>query len=363
MEGDREKPTLNTDANQGRITDMPRQASFLFVLATTVSLSGGVAVAQGASPAEFFKDKTIRVLVGHPPGGSYDFYARLAADMLKAHLPGVKAVIVENKPGGGGLVATSWFYTQAPQDGTMLAVLPETIGNTQLMEPEVGKWNVERFRYIGSFASANSVFMRRKDSPSKTAEDMKQKETIVGCTGTTAQSYQYPALLKALGGFKFKMICGYPGANEYSIALERGEIDLVSSAWNSWRVTHKRQLDAGELVAVIQTGLKRNHELPDVPLMQELVDDPESKQVIEFASAGAMIGRALLAPPGVPEERIAFLRGIFDKMVKDPAMIAMATQRNLELDPTPGTVVQGYSDAIVKTPPAIVAKAAMAFKG
>jgi hypothetical protein len=111
-----------------------------------------------------------------------------------------------------------------------------------------------------------------------------------------------------LGGFKFKMICGYPGASEYSMALERGEIDLVSSAWNSWRVTHSRQLGNGELVAVIQTGLKRNRELSDVPLMQELVEDAMAKKVIEFSSAGAMIGRALLAPPEIPEDRIAYRR-------------------------------------------------------
>jgi tripartite-type tricarboxylate transporter receptor subunit TctC len=319
--------------------------------------------AQNIDQGEFFRDKTVRVLVGHPPGGSYDFYARLAADMLRVYLPQAKAVIVENKPGGGGLLATSYLYAQAPRDGTVLAVLPETIGNTQVLEPDVGKWKVEEMRYIGSFAPVNTAFVRRKNSPSKTPEDMKRLETIVGCTGTTAQSYQYPALLKVLGGFKYKMICGYPGANEYSVALERGEIDLVSSAWNSWRVTDQRQLRDGDLVAVIQTGLKRNHELPNVPLMQELVSDPTAKKVIEFASAGAMIGRALLAPPAVPEERITYLRMIFDKMVKDPAMIAMAAQRNLELDPTSGAVVQGYSDDIVKTPPDVVEKASEAFKG
>ena len=332
--------------------------------ALTLSLvlaSAGSALAQ--SPAEFFRDKTVKVMVGHPPGGSYDFYARLAADMLKVHLPQAKAVIVENKPGGGGLIATSYLYAQAPRDGTVLGVLPETIGNTQVLEPEVGKWKVEAMRYIGSFSPVNTAFVRRKDSPSKTPEDMKRQETVVGCTGTTAQSYQYPALLKVLGGYKFRMICGYPGANEYSVALERGEIDLVSSAWNSWRVTHSRQLSDGDLVAVIQTGLKRNHELPNVPLMQELVDDPVAKKVIEFASAGAMIGRALLAPPGIPEDRIAYLREIFDKMVADPAMIEMANKRALELDPAPGSVVQGYSDAIVKTPPDVVEKAAVAFKG
>lgn len=336
------------------------RAAMLGALALSAAFT--LPVTASAQTPDWFKDKTIKVMVGHPPGGSYDFYARLAADMLRVYIPEAKAVIVENRPGGGGLVATSYFNNQAPKDGTVLAVLPETIGNTQLMEPEVGKWNVVDMRYIGSFAPVNTAFVRRKNSPSKTPADMKSQETIVGCTGTTAQSYQYPALLKVLGGYKFKMICGYPGANEYSIALERGEIDLVSSAWNSWRVTHKRQLDNGELVAVIQTGLKRNRELANVPLMQELVDDPKAKQVIEFTSAGAMIGRALLAPPGVPEERIAYLRALFDKMVADPAMQEMAAKRNLELDPASGTVVQGYSDAIAKTPPEIVKLAAEAFK-
>ena len=330
----------------------------------TLSLAFGLAgAAQAQSPADFYRDKTVRVMVGHPPGGSYDFYARLAADMLKVHLPQAKAVIVENKPGGGGLTATSYLYAQAPRDGTVLGVLPETIGNTQVMEPDVGKWKVEEMRYIGSFSPVNTAFVRRKDSPSKTPADMKRQETVVGCTGTTAQSYQYPAILKVLGGFKFRMICGYPGANEYSVALERGEIDLVSSAWNSWRVTHKRQLDSGDLVAVIQAGLRRNRELADVPLMQELVDDPDAKRVIDFASAGAMIGRALVAPPGLPEDRILYLRGIFDKMTRDPAMIEMAARRSLELDPVEGVAVQGYSDAIVRTPPDVVAKAAVAFKG
>ena len=331
------------------------------LLLAACALASVPALAQ--TPEEFFKGKTVKVMVGHPPGGSYDFYARLAADMLRVYLPQAGAVIVENKPGGGGLLATAYLYAQAPRDGTVMGVLPETIGNTQVLEPEVGKWKVEEMRYIGSFSSVNTAFVRRKDSPSKTPEDMKRQETIVGCTGTTAQSYQYPALLKVLAGYKYKMICGYPGANEYSIALERGEIDLVSSAWNSWRVTHKRQLDSGELVAVIQTGLKRNRELQNVPLMQELVDDPVAKRVIEFASAGAMIGRALLAPPGIPADRIDYLRATFDKMVADPAMIEMANKRALELDPAPGTVVQGYSDAIVKTPADVVEKAAQAFKG
>lgn len=336
---------------------MRRLLSAVCIGATCMAAAGSATAADSS-----YKDKTIRILVGHPPGGSYDFYARLAADMLKAQLPDAKAVIVENKPGGGGLVATSWLVGQAPRDGTVLGLLPETIGNTQLMEPEVGKWNVKDLNYIGSFSPVNSVFMRRKNSPSKTPAEMKEKETIVGCTGTTAQSYQYPALLKALGGFKFKMICGYPGANEYSIALERGEIDLVSSAWNSWKVTHAKQIKDGDLVPVIQAGLKRVKDLSDVPLMQELVDDPVAKKVIEFTSAGAQIGRALVAPPGLPAERVKELRALFDKMVHDPAMVDLAAKRHLDLDPAAGTVVQGYSDGIANTPADVVKMAVAAFK-
>ncbi len=320
-------------------------------------------VASQEAPEAFFKDKTIRVLVGHPPGGSYDFYARLAADMLRVYLPQAKAVIVETKPGGGGLIATSWFYAQAPRDGTVLGLLPETIGNTQLMEPDVGRWKAEAMRYVGSFSPVNTAFMRRRNSPSQTLADMRVKETIVGCTGTNAQSYQYPALLKVLGGYKFKMICGYPGAAEYTVALERGEIDLVSSAWNSWKVTHADKIANGDLVAVVQAGLKRNKELADVPLMQEAVEDATARKVIDFTSAGAMIGRALLAPPEVPAARLAYLRGLFDKMVRDPAMIAMAAQRRLDLEPLPGAAVQVFSDEIVRTPTEIVEKAVAAFKG
>ena len=114
-----------------------RKASLCSLLLAACALAAPAAKAQ--SPEEFFKGKTVKVMVGHPPGGSYDFYARLAADMLKVHLPQAGSVIVENKPGGGGVVATNYLYSQAPRDGTVLAVFPETIANTQVMEPDVGK--------------------------------------------------------------------------------------------------------------------------------------------------------------------------------------------------------------------------------
>lgn len=318
--------------------------------------------ARAQEDGAFFKGKIIRILVGFPPGGAYDFYARLAADMLKAHIPGLDSAIVENKPGAGGLVATNFLYGQGSKDGLTLGVLPDTIANTQLMEPSNSNWDVRQFRYIGSFSSVNSAVLRRANSPAKSLDEMKQREIIVGCSGRNAQSYQFPAMLAALGGYRFKMICGYTGAQSYSIALERGEIDMVSSAWATWRITHKAQLASGEMVPVFQIGLKRTPELPDTPLMQELVSDPVAKQAIEFVSAGTAIGRALIAPPGVTEPRIEYLRQTFDRMTRDPEMMAIAEKRGLILDPTPGKEVQAISNAIVETPRNIIDLAATAFK-
>ena len=311
----------------------------------------------------FFKDKTVKIMVGHAPGGSFDFYARLGAEMLKKHLPGVANVVVENKPGGGGIVATAHFYVQAPRDGTTLAVFPETLANVQVFEPAAAKWKVEEMAYIGSFAPVNNAFVRRGDAPFKSVEDLRGRETNIGCSGVGSQSYQFPAMLKALENLKFKMICGYPGAAQFILALEKGEVDVVSNAWNTWRVTHTAQLARGEFVPFIQVGIKRNRELADVPLMQEVVSDPQGKQVVEVSSAGAAIGRALIAPPGVPAERIAFLRAVFDKMVADPEMIELAKKRNLDLEPTPGIELDAIVKKILTTPKAIIDKAADAMKG
>jgi tripartite-type tricarboxylate transporter receptor subunit TctC len=327
------------------------------VLATSLS---GPAHAQ--TPADFWRGNTIRIMLGHPPGGSYDFYARLAAEYMKAYIPGNPNIIVESKPGGGGVVATAFFYAQAPRDGTSIALFPETIAHTQILEPSVGKWKVQEMSYIGSFAPVNTAFVFHKGAAAITPKDFLTVKTVAGCTGKNSQSYQYPAMLKALGGFKFDIICGYKGSADSVLAMERGEVDFVSSAWNSWRATHKDTIARGEMIVAMQGGLTRNAELKDVPLMQELVSDPEARSVIEFASAGAAIGRALIAPPKMPEDRLSALRAAFDKMVVDPAFVAEANRRSLEIEPTSGLELQKIATKILEAPPIIVERATKAME-
>jgi tripartite-type tricarboxylate transporter receptor subunit TctC len=329
-------------------------------LATASAVLAGSAGAQ--SVEQFYKGKTVTILLGQPPGGSYDLYARLAADHLTRFVPGAPNFLIQHKPGGGGAVAVSFFYEQAPKDGTTLGLFAETIGHIQLVDPGVGKWKLQEMTYIGSMTGVNAAFVRRKDSPAKTIEEMKQKDMNVGCTGKTSQSYQTSTMLKNLAGLKFKIVCGYPGSAEYVLALERGELDGVSSAWNQWSAGHPHLFENGTFVPVIQTGLRRHPEIKDVPLAQELVSDPKIKQAFEFSSAGSAIGRAILAPPGVPQDRIAALRAAFDQMVKDPEFIADAKKRRAELDPTSGAEVQKAALAIINTPKDIVDMAAKAME-
>lgn len=330
----------------------------IFVLGCVV----GAASARAQSPEAFFKDKTIKIMVGHAPGGGFDAYARLGADMLKKHMPGVANVIVENKPGGGGLVAAAFFYAQGARDGTMMASFPEQLANTQMLQPSVAKWNVQEMPYMGSFAPVNSGLLLRKGAAAKSIADMKTTEATVGCDGVASQGYQYPAMLKNLADYKFKMVCGYRGSPAYLLALERGEVDIASNAWNALRITHRDKIKSGEVTLFAQGGLKRDPEIADAPLLQELVDNKDAKDAIAFASSGAAIGRSLILPPGVPADRVAYLRSVFDKMVKDPEMIALADSRQLTLAPTSGGDIDKIVANILKAPKDLVDRAAAAMK-
>jgi tripartite-type tricarboxylate transporter receptor subunit TctC len=328
----------------------------------TVAVICGLAAAPAAAqtPEEFYKGKTITIVLGHPPGGSYDLYARLAADHMRRFIPGNPNIIVQHRPGGGGVAAVRWFYAQAPRDGTTMGLFTETIGHTQLLTPEQGKWKVEEMSYIGTFAPSNAAFVIRKNAPTVSVDGMRKQQVTVACTGVNSQSYQYPASLKELGGFKFTIVCGYPGSAEVMLAIHRAEADMFSGSWHVWRATQQAGLSDGSLIPVVQGGLKRTRDLPKVPLMQELVDDPRKRKILEFISAGSAIGRALIAPQGVPADRVAALRTAFDKLVQDKEFLADAAKRTADIEPADGATVQGYSDAIAKAPPDIIEAAATA---
>ena len=214
---------------------------------------------------------------------------------------------------------------------------------------------MQELPYIGSFANVNAVFMVRKGAPATTIEELRTTPINVGCNNTMGVSYINPAIMKKFGGLEFKIVCGYPGTASLPLALARGEIDMVTGAWNGWK--NRAEVTSGDVKPIIQSGLARHKELPHVPLMQEVITDPTGKKVAEFMSAGSAIGRAINAPGGVPAERIAALRNAFDLLVKDPEFLRQAAEMGLELDPKPGSEIQSISDAILATPSDVIKSA------
>ena len=343
------------------MTAFPRQS-----LLAAAALASATAIcfalpAAGQTVENFYKSHELTILIGHPPGGSYDLYAQLAAAHIGKYIPGKPTVIVQSMPGGAGSKAASYLYAKGPKDGSMISLFPETIAYVQLMDPAQGRWDVTKMSYIGSFAPVNTAFMVHKGSKLASPQDLFKGKTNVGCSGHASQSFQYPATLKVLAKMPLNIICGYDGSSAYTLALLRGEVDLVSKAWNSWRAEDKDNIDNGTFIPLLQAGLKRTPELPNVPLMQEIVADPTSKSAVEFISAGAAIGRALLAPQNVPADRVAALRAAFEKVVVDKDFLADAQKRSIYIEPTSGAEVQKYSDAIIKTPKNIVDLVAKAF--
>lgn len=323
-------------------------------MAAVAATVAGAALTSTAHAEDFYKGKTLTILIGHNPGGSYDGYAQLAALHYGKHIPGNPKVIVQHRPGGGGGKAGLYFFTKAPTDGTMISLLPETMAHTQLMDPRRGRWDMSKVKYIGRFAPANSAFGVRKEKNIKDAKELLTTEIKVGCTGRTSQSSQIPLLIKNLEGAKFNMVCGYRGSGPYMLAMERGEVDAISLNWATWNAKLLDKYKSGAYKVFMQVGLKRNRAIPDVPLIQEVVGTEKTKPIYEWAGAGADIGRALFGTPNMPDDKVAILRAAFDKLVQDKAFEADVLKRGFLFDPAPGSEQDAISKRILAAPKELV---------
>lgn len=333
--------------------------------ATVLGAVTAFSPAAAATVEDLYKGKDLTILIGHPPGGSYDLYAQLAAAHLGQYIPGKPNVIVQHMPGGGGRKAAAYYMNNVAADGLTIALLPDTLAHIQLLTPKRAKWDAAKIQYIGRFAPANAAFAVRKDAPATTIDGMRKTQLIAACTGKSSRSAQMPAMLKNVAGMKLKLICGYKGSKRATLAVLRGEADLVSKNWASFKSGDGAELKAGNLKIVLQAGLQRDPDLPDVPLLQEIVDDPQGKKVLRFVSSGAPIGRSLMARPGVSGEVLAALRAAFQKMVKDPAFLADAAKRKAIINPATGEEVEAVNREIFEVDAALIkaAQAAISTKG
>ena len=334
-------------------------ARILRMAAMLALLQGGTALAQ--SPEAFFARKTITISIGYTAGGSYDLYGRLVARHLGKHIPGRPTVVAQNMPGIGSLKAASYIYELAPRDGTALGVVVESIALEQALANPAALYDAAKLNYVGRVATSNNIFMQWHTSRVQSIADSQKFESSLAGTGPGSIAETVPRLLNALAGTKFKLVSGYPASNEAMLAMERGEVEGASSSWAAVSVAKKEWLRDKKIKIILQTTPERIRELPDAPALPEIGATPEDKQVYQLYASGSAVGRAVIAPPELPAERLKALRDAFNLMVRDREFIADIQKLNVELDPLPGQAVQDLILRTLSVPQSVRERAKLAF--
>jgi len=311
----------------------------------------GVALAQSAVE-NFYKGRSISLVMGTGPGGSYDLYGRLVAEHLSRFIPGKPNIVVEHMPGAAGATAANFLYNVAPQDGTKL-LLTHSLPLIEKLQGEGVRFDSRKFQWLGAYDQISQMLAIWHTSPGKSLDELKSREFVLGSMGRSHLSFQWAALLKESMDAKFRVIPGYPTGGSLNIAMERGEIAGWVVAWES--LAPSNWVQDKRVYVPVQFTLKRMPELPDVPTLIEL-SQGESKKIAEFLAAGTPHARGLAVGPGVPADRVAALRDAFDAMVKDEAFLADAKKRGLAISPRNYKELNELTELIVTAPPEFVAR-------
>ena len=329
-----------------------RASGILLFIATALAFP-----AHADSIEDFYRGKSLTMTIATSAGNDYDFRARLVARHMPKYIPGHPQIVSRNMPGGGGIVATNWFAKLEPRDGTSLMMIQSNMMSAQALETQGVAYDARRFFWIGNTSQTPNVINSWHTAEVKSIEDARTKELVLGGSIGSASAV-YPVLLNKLIGTKLKLVTGYPGGNELNLALERGEIQgRGSNSWASWKSTRPKWLEEKKLIIIVQIGLQRAHDVPDVPTMIELAQNPLDKEVARFISADTAISRAIVVTEGTPPERVEALRRAFDATMKDGEFLSEAAKTQMDISPLSGEESQKIAESIVNTKPEVIARA------
>ena len=317
-------------------------------LAAVISLFVAPAFAQGVE--DFYRGRTMEMLIGYTTGGGYDTYGRLVARHLGQFIPGKPNIVVRNLPGGGGRVLMGHMMNIAPKDGSIIATADQSLPLAQAMRDPTILFDAKAFNWVGNPAADNNTVVTWHTTGVTNMEDARRKEVIMASTGPNTSS-QIPYAMNATLGTRFKVVTGYPGGNEMNMSMENGETGARgSNPWSTWKATKPDWIRDKKINVIAQVGLARAPDLPDVPLIIELASNEADRAALRLLSAPSAVGRPYFTTPGVPAERVKALREAFDKMVKDTAFLDEAKKLGLEINPVSGEELQKIVADIVDTP-------------
>jgi tripartite-type tricarboxylate transporter receptor subunit TctC len=318
--------------------------------------------ARAQSVADFYRGKTLHVLIGYGEGGGYDIYGRLFAEFMPRHIPGNPTIIPQNMPGAGSFKAANYLYEVAPKDGTYFGSVAQTLAIDAVTDAN-SKVDPTKMPYIGRLTTNIDVGVVLKRTGITSFEDARKREIITGTSGGGSTTVVYPLALNAYAGTKFKLIKGYKGTNDIMLAAERGEIELVSAVGiPGLLASHPEWIKGDGAVILYQNALKRHPLLPNVPTLPELALSDDGRAVLRAIAGTAEIGRSIQTTPGVPAERLAALRNGFQEMIKDPDFIAACQKRNITIEPATGEEMDAITRDTVNLPKPIIEAVGKLFK-
>ncbi len=322
-----------------------------------------ISAAWAQTPAEFYKGKNVEIQIGYSVGGGYDVYARLVARYLGKYIPGNPTVVPRNMEGAASLRLANWIYSAAPKDGTSIGAVSRGAAFDPLLGNDAAKFDASKFNWVGSANDEVSLCVAWHTSGVTKLDDLLTKELKIGSTGTADDTYQFPSVINGVVGTKFKMITGYPGGNDVSLAMERDEVQgRCGWSWSSIKATRTDWVEKKTISLLVQMSLAKHPDLPNVPLVTDLAKTDEQKQIFKLIFARQVMGRPYMLPPGVPQDRVEALRKAFMDTMSDKEFLAEADKMKLEITPVAGDKIQKLVEEIYKTPPEIVAKAAQLVK-
>jgi len=306
--------------------------------------------------ADFYRGKTIQMLIGYTVGGGYDLNARVLARHMGKHIPGNPNIVAQNMAGAGSLRLANFLYNVAPKDGTAIGI----VGRGMAMEPLIGgsatQYDARRYTWIGSVSDQVSLCATWHTSKVKSWNDMLKTDFTVGGEGSGSDPDMFATMIRSIFGVKVRLVSGYPGGNEINLAMERGEVDgRCGWSWSSIKITKPDWLKTKRINLALQMALHKNSELNDVPLIMDFARDERERQILKLVLSRQEMGWPFTAPPDLPRERADALRAAFDATMKDPDYLAEANQRRLDVNPMTGAAIETLIGELYATPPDVIA--------
>jgi tripartite-type tricarboxylate transporter receptor subunit TctC len=316
--------------------------------------------ARAQSVEEFYKGKTVNLLIGFSVGGGYDLYARHLARHMGKHIPGKPTIVPQNMAGAGSLRAANFIYTAAPKDGTAFGTFARTTGINPLLESGA-TFDGTKFAWLGSVTNDISTCITWHTSVVKTWKDFLEKPVTLGGQGPSSEPDIFANLYKNVFGAKVKLVAGYPGTNEIMLAVERGEVEGVCGlSWSTIKTRHAQWLRDKKINIIVQASFKKDPELGAVPLVIDQTSDSEKLQILKLFLAAQEMARPFAAPPGIPDDRKAALIAAFDATMKDAEFLAEAAKLNIDVNPVDGKAIDKLLAELYATPKDILLKAGQA---